>query len=84
MSFWDPENGVTLGSRNPRTELREMTAGGDSVPRSAGNVPLDTKWSYPIGLTGGNTISLIVNGGTKKNLAAATGLQQLQNVLQSR
>ncbi|HEX4225986.1 MAG TPA: polysaccharide lyase family 7 protein, partial [Pseudonocardiaceae bacterium] len=28
MTFWDPENGVTLGSKYPRTELREMTSSG--------------------------------------------------------
>ncbi|HEY2514637.1 MAG TPA: polysaccharide lyase family 7 protein, partial [Polyangiaceae bacterium] len=29
MSFWDPENGVTTANSNyPRSELREMTAGG--------------------------------------------------------
>ena len=26
MTFWDPENGVTLGSSYPRTELREMSS----------------------------------------------------------
>ncbi|HEY4024305.1 MAG TPA: polysaccharide lyase family 7 protein [Pseudonocardiaceae bacterium] len=28
MTFWDPENGVTLGSRFPRTELREINSSG--------------------------------------------------------
>ena len=36
MSFWDPENGVTLGSKFPRTELREMTASGTEI-----------EWSIP-------------------------------------
>jgi hypothetical protein len=128
MTFWDPENGVTLGSKYPRTELREMTASGtpaewaipgthtlsatlratkvpdhvcvgqihldnssgsskpllelfyysngdvvmaieqtpaghDEIPYVAGNVPLGTQWSYVIGLSGGNTISLVLNGG---------------------
>ena len=29
MTFWDPENGVTLGSSYPRTELREMDSSGN-------------------------------------------------------
>jgi len=36
MSFWNPENGVTLGSKFPRTELREMTASGTEI-----------EWSIP-------------------------------------
>lgn len=42
MTFWDPENGVTLGSKFPRTELREMAS--DTVP---------AEWN----VTGNNTIS---------------------------
>jgi hypothetical protein len=29
MVFWDPENGATLGSKYPRTELREMDSSGN-------------------------------------------------------
>jgi len=35
MSFWDPENGVTLGSRFPRTELRELDSNGAPIEWSA-------------------------------------------------
>ncbi len=130
MTFWDPENGQTTPNSNyPRSELREVTPGGqianwavtgthtlsatlqsDMIPdhvcvgqihcgtgtpstskpllelfyfangdiqmgieaSPAGmetlhpvtNVPLGTQWSYVISLTGGNTIGLVVNGGT--------------------
>jgi hypothetical protein len=45
MTFWDPENGVTLGSKYPRTELREMTAAGAPA-----------EWN----VTGDNTLSATV------------------------
>jgi hypothetical protein len=45
MTFWDPENGVTLGSKYPRTELREMTDGGAPA-----------EWT----VTGNNTLSATV------------------------
>lgn len=129
MTFWDPENGVTLGSKYPRTELRELNssgqeaewtpsgtntlsatlkvtkvpdhvavgqihldnssgsskpllelyyykngdvrigieqtpAGGNQIPYTVANVPLGSKWSYTIGLSG-SKISLTVNGSTR-------------------
>src|ERR1700724_3194607 len=45
MTFWDPENGVTLGSKYPRTELREMTSSGGLA-----------EWA----VTGNNTLSATV------------------------
>ena len=42
--------------------IEQTPAGGNSVPYTVGNVPLGTKWSYTIGLSG-STISLVLNGG---------------------
>lgn len=67
--------GNSSGSSKPLLELfyhangdidmaiEQTPAGGNEVQHLAGNVPLGTKWSYVIGLTGGNTISLVLNGG---------------------
>jgi hypothetical protein len=47
---------------NIEMAIEQTPAGGNEVPHLAGNVPLGTKWSYTIGLSG-NTISLVINGG---------------------
>jgi hypothetical protein len=142
MSFWDPESGVTTANSNyPRSELREMTAGGmpanwapagthtlsatlkatvipdhvcvgqihlgtgtpsstkpllelfyytngdvvmaieqtpaggNEVKYPSGNVPTGTQWSYVIGLSG-NTISLVVNGGTMQTWMMSSTFNQ--------
>jgi len=41
--------------------IEQTPAGGNLVPYSVGSVPVGTKWSYVIGLSG-NTISLAING----------------------
>jgi hypothetical protein len=52
------------GSNGNITMAIEQTpAGGNEVRHPAGHVPLGTRWSYVIGLSGGNTISLVINGG---------------------
>ncbi|MFI5606257.1 polysaccharide lyase family 7 protein [Amycolatopsis sp. NPDC051903] len=42
----------------------ENSPSGGQTQHSLGNVPLNTKWSYTISLTGGNTIGVTVNGKT--------------------
>jgi hypothetical protein len=66
--------GENSGSTKPLLELfyyangditlaiEQTPAGGNEVPHTVGNVPLGTQWSYVIGLTGGNTIGLTLNG----------------------
>jgi Alginate lyase len=45
--------------------IEQSPAGDNELPYSVGKIPLGTKWSYTIGLSG-NTISLIFNGGKAK------------------
>lgn len=40
--------------------------GGGQTTHTVGHVALNTKWSYVIGVTGGNTLSIQVNGTTTK------------------
>jgi hypothetical protein len=42
--------------------IEQTPAGGNEIPYPVGTVPLGTKWSYVIGLSG-NTISFSLNGG---------------------
>jgi Alginate lyase len=42
--------------------IEQTPAGGNEVFHYVGNVPLGTEWSYVIGLSGGNTIDLTLNG----------------------
>lgn len=51
---------------NIEMAIEQTPAGGNEVEHLAGNVPLGTKWSYVISLSGGNQIGLVINGGTKK------------------
>ena len=48
--------------------IEKSPAGGNEVPHPVGNVPMGTKWSYVIGLSG-NTISLTINGGATQTFA---------------
>ncbi|HEX3791678.1 MAG TPA: polysaccharide lyase family 7 protein [Pseudonocardiaceae bacterium] len=42
--------------------IEQTPAGGNEIQYTVGNVPLGTPWSYVIGLSGSNTISLTLNG----------------------
>jgi len=60
--FYAPNGNITMA-------IEQTPAGGNEVRHPAGNVPLGTQWSYVIGLTGGNTISLVINGGATQKWA---------------
>ncbi|NUP48719.1 MAG: polysaccharide lyase family 7 protein [Catenulispora sp.] len=51
--------------------IEQTPAGGNEVLYTVGNVPLGSKWSYTIGLSG-STISLVLNGGTPKTWTASS------------
>jgi hypothetical protein len=54
----------------------EQTPAGDDEPQTkVGNVPLGTKWSYVIGLSG-NTISLTINGGAAQTFPMSSTFDQ--------
>jgi hypothetical protein len=55
--------------------IEQTPAGGNEIPYPAGNVPLGTPWSYVIGLSG-NTISLVVNGGTPQTWTMSSTFDQ--------
>lgn len=55
--------------------IEQTPAGGNEVQTTVGNVPLGTKWSYVIGLTG-NTITLIIDGGATQTFAMSTTFDQ--------
>ena len=50
--------------------IEQSPAGGNEVQHTVGNVPLGTKWSYVIGLSG-NTISFVLDGGAPQAFAMA-------------
>ena len=45
------------------------------MQHTVGNVPLGTKWSYVIGLSG-NTISLVIDGGATQTFAMSSTFDQ--------
>jgi len=53
--FYFATGAITLG-------IEQTPAGGNEIQHPVGNVPVGTKWSYVIGLSG-STISLVINGG---------------------
>jgi hypothetical protein len=55
--------------------VEQTPAGGNEVQTTVGNVPLGTKWSYVIGLTG-NTITLVIDGGAPQTFAMSTTFDQ--------
>ena len=55
--------------------IEQSPAGGNEVPHPVGNVPLGTRWSYVIGLSG-NTISMTINGGAAQTFAMDTSFNQ--------
>jgi hypothetical protein len=55
--------------------IEQSPAGGNEVMHPVGNVPVGTKWSYVIGLSG-NTISLAINGGAAQTFAMSSTFNQ--------
>jgi hypothetical protein len=55
--------------------IEQTPAGGNEVPTTVGNVPLGTKWSYFIGLSG-NTITLSINGGAVQDFTMSPTFDQ--------
>jgi hypothetical protein len=55
--------------------IEQTPAGGNEVKHPVGNVPVGTKWSYVIGLSG-NTISLVINGGATQTFAMSSTFNQ--------
>jgi Alginate lyase len=57
----------------------EDSPSGNQTPHQVGKVPLGTPWSYVIGLTGnasGNTVSLVLGGGSPQTWAMPSGFDQ--------
>ncbi len=59
---------ITLG-------IEATPAGGNETEHPAGNVPLGTKWSYVIGLSG-STISLVIDGGAPETYSMPSSFDQ--------
>jgi hypothetical protein len=55
--------------------IEQTPAGDDSMPNPVGNVPLGKVWSYVIGLSG-NTISLVINGGSTQTFTMSSTFDQ--------
>ena len=55
--------------------IEQTPAGGDEVQTTVGSVPLGTKWSYIIGLTG-NTISLVIDAGSPQTFPMSSTFDQ--------
>jgi hypothetical protein len=55
--------------------IEQTPAGGNEVNHPVGNVPLGTKWSYVIGLSG-NTISLVIDGGAAQTFTMPSSFDQ--------
>jgi hypothetical protein len=55
--------------------IEQTPAGNNSKPYKVGNVAPGTVWSYVIGLSG-NTISLVINGGTTQTFAMSSTFDQ--------
>jgi alginate lyase len=51
----------------------ENGPGGGQTPHTVGHVSLNTKWSYVISVTGGNTINIQINGGSTQKFAIPSG-----------
>ncbi|WP_425586535.1 polysaccharide lyase family 7 protein [Streptomyces ziwulingensis] len=54
--YYSANGDITLGTEN--------SPEGGQTQHSVGNVPVGEKWSYTIGVSGGDTIDLTVNGST--------------------
>jgi hypothetical protein len=66
--FYHSSGAITLG-------IEQTPAGGNEVENPVGSVPLGTKWSYAIGLSG-NTISLVIDGGATQTFAMSSTFDQ--------
>ena len=55
--------------------IEQSPAGGNEVRTTVGNVPLGTKWSYVIGLSG-NAITLVIDGGATQSFTMASSFDQ--------
>jgi len=51
--------------------IEQTPAGGNEVGHTVGNVPLGTKWSYVIGLSG-NSITFVLNGGATQKFTMSS------------
>jgi hypothetical protein len=56
---------------NIEMAIEQTPAGGNEIQYLAGNVPLGTKWSYTIGLSG-SKISLVINSGATQTWTASS------------
>ena len=66
--FYFSTGAITLG-------IEQTPAGGNEVQHPVGNVPLGTKWSYVIGLSG-STISLVIDTGPPQTFAMSSTFDQ--------
>jgi hypothetical protein len=55
--------------------IEQSPGGGDSALNTVGHVPLGTKWSYEIGLSG-NTITVVIDGGATQTFAMSPSFDQ--------
>jgi hypothetical protein len=55
--------------------IEQDPAGGSGNENPVGNVPLGTRWSYVIGLSG-NTITLVIDGGATQSFAMSSTYDQ--------
>lgn len=66
--FYFASGAIVLG-------IEQTPAGGNEVQHPVGNVPLGTKWSYVIGLSG-NAITLTIDGGATQAFAMSSTFNQ--------
>lgn len=66
--FYFSSGSIALG-------IEQTPAGGNEVQTTVGNVPLGTKWSYVIGLSG-NAITLVVDGGPTQSFTMSSTFDQ--------
>jgi hypothetical protein len=55
--------------------IEQTPSGGNEVPTTVGNVPLGTKWTYEIRLSG-NAISLVIDGGMTQTFSMSSTFDQ--------
>lgn len=55
--------------------IEQTPAGGNEVDTTVGSVPLGTKWSYVVGLSG-STITLVIDGGATQTFAMSSTFDQ--------
>jgi hypothetical protein len=57
-------------------QIEQTPAGGNAVPHTVGSVPLGSKWSYVVGLSG-NAIRLSINGGASQGFAMSPSFDNI-------